>query len=158
MTDDLTKVHIDLPNHWAVGGESLWAASLGNNRYRVDNVPFYAYNVNYQDVVEAQVAAPDLKPSVLRVVERSGHQTLRVLFAEDVPEEHRVQRMASLAELHVEYERATSRLFALDVLPGANIEIVRSRLDEWERDGFLEYETCEARVPDSFDDAPEEAT
>lgn len=30
---DLTKLHIDLPNHWATGGESLWARSLGDDLY-----------------------------------------------------------------------------------------------------------------------------
>lgn len=29
--DELTKVYVDLPNHWAVGGESLWARPLGDD-------------------------------------------------------------------------------------------------------------------------------
>lgn len=30
MSDErLTKVHVDLPNHWAARGESLWARDLG---------------------------------------------------------------------------------------------------------------------------------
>jgi hypothetical protein len=50
--DELTQVHIDLPNHWAVGGEAMWARALGGNRYRIENVPFYAYGLNFYDVVE----------------------------------------------------------------------------------------------------------
>ena len=35
-----------------------------------------------------------------------------------------------------------------------NYETVCERLYEWERTDLLGYETCEARVPGSFDDAP----
>src|SRR3979490_1988833 len=105
MTDDLTKVHIDLPNHWATGGESIWARDLGEARYRVENVPFYAYNLNFYDVVEAPAPGPELKPSVLRVLERSGHQTIRVNFSDAVTEGDQIDRLNSLADLHVSYER-----------------------------------------------------
>ena len=105
----LTKVHVDLPNHWAAGGESFWAAELGGDRYRIENVPCYAYGLNYHDVVEAKAAAPDLKPSVLRVVERSGHRTIRILFGKDVAEEDRLVRLRSLDDLHVSFERCNRR-------------------------------------------------
>ncbi len=72
MSDEqLTKVHIDLPDHWATGGESLWARQLGDDRFR------------------------------------------------DVRE-------------------------------------VRARLDKLESAAVLSYETCEARMPGSFDDVPED--
>ena len=38
----LVKIHVDLPNHWATGGESMWATPLGFDLYRIENVPFYA--------------------------------------------------------------------------------------------------------------------
>ena len=159
MTDDEpTKLHIDLPNHWATGGESLWAEPLGGDRYRLDNVPFYAYDLNLGDVVEARAASPDLKPSVLRVLERSGHRTVRVFFAEAVSDEARLDYLRSLADLHVSFERATARYVALDLEPGADMDAVRARLDRAQAEGILEYETCEARVPGSFDGAPEDGS
>lgn len=45
MTDEsveLTKVHIDLPNHWWFKGESLWVKNLGNNEYEIRNIPYCA--------------------------------------------------------------------------------------------------------------------
>ena len=159
MTDEeLTKVHIDLPNHWGTGGESLWARAMGGDRYRIENIPFYAYDLNLGDIVEARAAAPDLKPEVARIVERSGHQTLRVFFAEAVADGARLTYLQSLADLQVSFERATGRYVALDLKPGVETERVRARLDRAQEDGILEYETCEARVPGSFDDAPGEAT
>ena len=154
MDDDHTKVHIDLPNHWGTGGEALWARSLGDNRYQIDNVPFYAYDLNYRDIVEAIPSAPDRKPSVIRVLERSGHRTLRIFFDESLTEEERVKRLHTLRDLHVTYERFGARYIALDLAPEADVSVVRDRLDAWTVEGIAEYETCEARVPGSFDDAP----
>lgn len=152
MTDNqLTKVHVDLPNHWATGGESLWARHLGEHRYRIENVPFYAYNLNFYDVVEAREGAPDLKPSVLRVVERSGHNTLRVIFDASLAEPEMFARLNSLAGQHVTFERCNERYFALDLEPHAAVDRVRQRLDDWESEGIAAYETCEARAPGSFD-------
>src|SRR5215207_3105299 len=119
MTDDLTKVHIDLPNHWATGGESMWARDLGGARYRIENVPFYAYNINFYDIVEARALGPALKPSVMRVLQRSGHQTLRVIFDDAVTREDQRGRLNSLADLHVSYERCNEHYVALDLEPEA---------------------------------------
>jgi hypothetical protein len=152
MTDEqLTKVHVDLPNHWATGGESLWARYLGADRFRIENVPFYAYGLNYHDVIEARASAPELKPSVLRVLERSGHRTMRVFFQEEIPEDDRITCLSALARLHVSYERCSARYFALDLEPDVDVQAVRAQLDELEAAAVLSYETCEARVPGSFD-------
>lgn len=153
-SDSLTKVHVDLPHHWATGGEAMWAIDLGDHRYRIENVPFYAYDLNLYDIVEARATRPDLKPSVLRVLERSGHSTLRVFCSEDTSEEECLARLRSLADLGVSFERFGARYFALDLEPETSVDAVRARLDDWEREGAIEYETCEARVAGSFDDAP----
>lgn len=155
LDESLTKVHVDLPHHWATGGEAFWATDLGDDRFRLENVPFYAYDLNFHDVVEAKAAAPDLKPSILRVVERSGHRTLRIFFAENVPEENRLERLRSLKDLNVSFERCNRRYFALDLEPEADAAIVEARLQQWTGEGVAEYETCEARAPGSFDDVPE---
>ena len=153
--DELTKVHVDLPNH-RVGGESMWARPLGDDRYRIENVPFYAYGLNYHDVVEARESSPELKPSVIRVLEWSGHRTLRVIFEEDVPEDDHGGYLDELAPLHVSFERCSERYYALDLEPEARVDQVRRQLDLWERDGVLAYETCEARVAGHVGEAPPE--
>ncbi len=70
--DDLTKIHVDLPNNEDVGGESLWAEELGNNLYRLRNVPFNAYGLNFHDVVYAKSESDELKPSILKVHQYSA--------------------------------------------------------------------------------------
>lgn len=78
--ESLTKVHIDLPNHWATGGESLWALPLGGDLYEIRNTPFHAYGLNWGNIVRAHSDNPKLKPEVREVVAESGNKTLRVFF------------------------------------------------------------------------------
>ena len=154
MSEPLTKIYIDLPNHFATGGESIWAAQVGANSYELRNVPFHAYDLNYLDVVEAIAVSPDRKPSVRRVVRRSGHRTLRVMFVETTAIADRVPLLESLKGLGASFEGATKSLFALDVEPAGDYRAVCERLGSWQSEGILDFETCEARIAGSFDDAP----
>jgi Domain of unknown function (DUF4265) len=156
MSETLTKVHIDLPNHFATGGEAMWAAQVGSDEYELRNVPFHAYDLNYLDVVEAVSRSPDLKPSVLRVIRRSGHRTLRVSFVAATPIPRRVPLLESLKGLGASFEGATKSLFAIDVEPDGDYQAVYDRLQVWQDEGLVDFETCEARVEGSFDDAPGE--
>lgn len=149
--DALVKIHIDLPNNEDVGGESLWAEDLGNNLYRVRNVPFNAYGINFYDIVYAEAQSEELKPSVMRVHESSGHKTLRVIFTDDSSEEERVARLKELNIFKAFHENADGLQFAIDVEPDGDYGAVCDKLYEWENNGILSYETCEARVKGRFD-------
>jgi uncharacterized protein DUF4265 len=151
----LTKVHIDLPNHWHLKGEAIWAQDLGDDLYEIRNVPFCAYGLNYLDVVRATADGPDLKPEIQEVVRRSGHRTLRIMFKEGLSEDAQARSLADLASLDTSYERFDDRYVCLDVHPTADYGVVRDHLDEMERASVLDYETCEERVAGSFDDKPE---
>jgi hypothetical protein len=159
MTQDeeLTKIVVDLPNHWATGGEGMWAKSLGNDLYEIRNIPFYAYGLNFSDVVRAVQPAPDKKPVVAELVRSSGHRTLRVSFSDSLPESDRPDLLHSLKELKAFYEGANKRFFAIDVEPEGDYGAVCDRLSDWEAQGLLEYETCEERVTGKFDDIPKGA-
>ncbi len=150
--DDLTKVHLDLPNHWWFKGESLWAKSLGGDLYEIQNVPFCAYGLNCGDVVRATSDAPDMKPEVREIVRRSGNGTLRVHF--NVNEEQQSPFLESIESTGAGVERANPTFVCINVPPGADYTKMRDFLEQQEASGVLEYETCEERVPGSFDDAP----
>lgn len=154
---NLTKIVVDLPGHWAgFGGESVWAEPLGEDRYRLENVLFYAYGLNYHDVVLAKSPTPDRKPEVISVVEASGHETLRVLFKGDPPEHEQTPYLDEIRSFGVDIERSSSIHLALDIPPSSDLSAVRDRLDEWTERGIVEYETCEVRVVGSFSSAPSE--
>jgi hypothetical protein len=156
MKDDekLVKVRVELPNHPRVGGESMWARPLGDDRYEVRNTPFFAYGLNFHDVVEAIEDPPGTKPLIRRVSQPGGHRTIRVMFTDEAPARQRGLLLESLNRFRAFYENADGTMFAVDVEPQGDYEAVLNQLDEWASAGLLEYETCEARLSGSFGCAP----
>ncbi len=154
--EEFEKVHIDLPNHWAIGGESLYATPLGNNLYRIENVPFFAYGLNYLDEVLATADSDELKPEIRKVVTPSGHRTYRVIFMKETKREKQVELLETIEKYEASYERADLINVAIDIKPTGDHIAVYDQLDEYEQAGFLSFETCEARIEGSFDDIPYE--
>jgi hypothetical protein len=70
--EELVKIHVVLPDNETIGGECLWAKQLGNDLYEIRNAPFFAYDLHFYDVVRAIAKRPELKPSIIEVVKRSG--------------------------------------------------------------------------------------
>jgi hypothetical protein len=151
-SDGLTKVYVDLPNHWWMKGESMWARPLANDHYEIRNVPFCAYGLNFGDVVLATASGPGLKPEIRSVARRSGNRTLRLNFDATVERARQIVVLNSLVARGVTVERANDRFVCLDVPPGADYQAVQALLADQEAEGMLEYETCEARIEGSFDD------
>ena len=154
--ENLVKIIIDLPNHWTTGGESMWACPLADDLYEIRNIPFYAYGLNFLDVVRAIEPSADRKPEITALVRSSGHRTLRVIFMDKGTEKEHFELLRQLNPMKAYFEGSTPGHFAIDVEPEADYDAVRDQLDSWESAGILDYETCEARSPDSFDADPEE--
>lgn len=155
-TDGLTKVSVALPGHWAgFEAESFWAKHLGGDLYRLENVPFYAYGLNYLDVVRAIAENPDTGPEVKEVVEQSGHRTMRVLFFNRLPEPEQTPHLDPLLQLGVTIERANNIMLALDIPPGIELNAIRAPLERLAAEGLIDYETCEVRLPGTFTSEPE---
>lgn len=159
MTEEsLVKIHVDLPHHWAVGGESMWAEELGSNRYQICNVPFHAYGLNFKDIVIAKPQSDDQIPEIIEVVERSGNETLRVYFDKAVPEEEQVKILDRVCSIGASYERADKVFVAIDINVRGKYGAVYDHLQRLEDDGKLNFETCEMRIQGSFDDIPPNKT
>ena len=81
------KVLFRVPN--TEGGcdvETLWAYDLGNDHYCLDNSPFYAYSVSWQDIVYAPHDEDEGFATFQRVVTKSGNRTVRIIFSPRVEE------------------------------------------------------------------------
>ena len=141
VQDEFAKVHVDLPNNPDTGGEAMWATPLGNDLYELRNSPFFAYGLNYGDVVRAVPRAPDQKPSVLEVVRRSGHRTVWVTFIDEASAQARSQRLAELHRWQAFHENANGKYFALDVEPEGSVNDVLGQLADWRDQGVLTYHT-----------------
>ena len=149
-----TELHIELPNHWAMDGESVWGLNIGGEVFEIKNVPCYAYDLNMGDRVLATVNPPDLIPRIQKVVARSGHRTLRALLNEDVDLGEWEKLVAGLCNYGAVHVRVSERFFAFDIGPGGDYDSLYLQLEELEEKGILQYETCEAREEGSFDDLP----
>lgn len=150
--DQLVKVYVDLRGHWAgVGGESLWAKPVGPARYQLENSPFYAYGLNYLDVVKAEAEEPGRKPRVLEVVERSGHATLRAMFLEEPGKADREAFVESMIGCGATLEWLDARYVAVDVGPEIDRSAVRSELELLAEKSMIDFETCETEGGTVFD-------
>ncbi len=141
--EELTKVHVDLPNNPHTGGEAMWAKALGDDLYELRNNPFFAYGLNFLDVVHAVSLAPDEKPSVLRVVRRSGHRTIWVTFTDDADGDDRARRLERLNHWRGFYEGRDETDYVVDVEPHGDFAAVLGQLARWRDEGILTYHTGE---------------
>jgi hypothetical protein len=109
--------------------ETLWATSLGNDEYKLDNSPFYAYSVSWQDVVYAPFDATEGIATFARVVRKSGHRTIRVIFNPPVQDGNESDLLLQgLVSLGCTYEGANRRYMSIDLPPGVQLEKVRQYL------------------------------
>lgn len=132
----------------------MWALPLGGDLYEIRNTPFYAYGINWGDIVRADNNDPTLKPEVREVVAPSGNKTLRVFLNKELGQAEQDAVLSSLQYLDISWERANDHYVAIDVHPESDYQAVCDKLMELEQDGTLAYETCEARGAGSFDDLP----
>jgi len=154
--EGLEKIHIDLPNHWAIGGESFWATPLGDDIFRLENVPFYAYGLNFHDLVRATSDTKENIPEIRELLELSGHETFRVYFEKNIERQKQEEILDSMKGLKISYERANEIYFSLDMQPEGNYQTVFDKLNELEQKKILGFETCGAKIEGSFDDLPKE--
>ncbi|MGI8544953.1 MAG: DUF4265 domain-containing protein [Aridibacter sp.] len=129
--EELEKVYVDLPNHWAVSGESMWAKTLGNDLYEIRNIPFYAYGLNFLDKVKVDSSDENHKPIVLEIVELSGFKTLRLAFDDDFDEVSQNKLFDELKQFNVEVERDTVSHVALSIEPESDYDAIYDKLSEF---------------------------
>jgi hypothetical protein len=113
-----------------VGYENIWAMPLGDGTYRLENPPFFVYDVSVDDVVSA-IPNEDGLPQFLTVVRRSGNRTLRARSKDLIGDstlrsniENHLEQIGCVVEEHRE------RLLAINVPPGVNLATVTSYLTE----------------------------
>lgn len=106
--------------------ETLWAQPLGEDKYRLDNSPFYAYSVSRNDIILAPYDEAEGFPTFERVVEKSGHRTVRIVFGENTFEDS--PHLQALKGLGCSFEGATKTYFAIDIPPEVSLEMVREYL------------------------------
>ena len=107
--------------------ETPWAIDLGGGMYRLDNIPFFAYGVSADDIVQAAPEADGVL-KFIQVVKPSGNRTLRIAFKDKVTKTEPL--LIRLTEMGVGWEGAFSKLIALSVRPEISVQKVVDLLNE----------------------------
>ncbi len=140
--EQLVKVAVNLfASDWHTHAlETMWAEPLGGDRYRLQNVPFYAYGLSFDDVVNAKEIGGQL--IVQNVAERGGHSTYRLFLAQDVKRNGSrfYESWRPLEEIGVTYEQANDHLLAIDVPVSTDIYRAYELLQHGEEAGVWDFE------------------
>ena len=105
--------------------ETLWAFSLGEDLYKIDNLPFFAYGVSWNDTVYAPYDHEEGRATFQRAVSKSGNRTVRIIFETPVGPENDSQKVLDeLVALGCTYEGANKLLIAVNVPRGIELSDV----------------------------------
>ncbi|MGD9773943.1 DUF4265 domain-containing protein [Diaphorobacter sp.] len=142
--DDTDEVDVECP----------WAKPLGGNRYQLQNYPFFAYGISFEDIFEAEPKyEDDPRPYVTRVVQKSGHRTLRIFMKESIQESAEARAVLDrLQAMGCGYEGDGAKFFVINVQPHCDFEAVRDYVDSCDIDWEYADPTYETLFPDGDED------
>ena len=107
--------------------ETPWAERVGDRRFRLDNLPWFAYGVSDDDVVEAEGTEDEGIFEFVRVAEASGNRLVRVIL-EDESQIDVV--LEPLLDMGCHYEGANRKFIAISIPPPVSLDAVTSSLAE----------------------------
>jgi hypothetical protein len=93
--------------------ESLWAEPLGANRYRLWNLPVFAYNLDMRAIVECREDPDGGLPVAVRVVEPGDCYVVRLYFGQTATETDIQKVLDLLSTRRALFEKHSVRLWAV---------------------------------------------
>lgn len=78
MRSKVSLIYTDLNGN--VSEELIWVKPIGNELYKIDNIPFFAPNLAYEDIISIEHEGDKLYFENL--IEMSGNSTVQVVFFE----------------------------------------------------------------------------
>jgi len=128
----------------SVDWEDVWAVDLGDGKYEVANVPFYAQGIGSGDIVSA--TSYECRLVFKDLIAENGHSTIHVI----VYDEALTPNLRSLlAELSCSTELSNlNTYFFIDVPPNVDYEAVRALLDRYASEDRLDYQESALRHSD----------
>lgn len=116
--------------------ETMWAIPTAGG-YQLDNIPFYAYDVAYGDIVSAEAEEENGLLFFVDLVHPSGNSCVRLWF-EDTDKVQSVRN--KLRGMGCDSELNGTRLVAVDVPRAVDYGSIRAYLVELETSGIVDYE------------------
>jgi hypothetical protein len=118
--------------------ETIVASCLGEDRFRLAGIPFFANQVAVHDIVSCQ-AGEDGRNWVWQLVEDGGHATIRVVVA-DISDMPGVRDECARRGCNSEVKHHLPGFVAIDVPPETNIEGLVGWLQGERERSRLDYE------------------
>jgi len=122
--------------------ETLWAEPLGAGRYRVWNLPVYAYNLDMRAVVECREIPGGGLPVVTRVVEPGDCFVIRLFFSEAATEQQIQGVLNILSSRKALFEKASLRHWAVGLRTMPDFDWVGPALEQFVKDGIVSLESA----------------
>jgi hypothetical protein len=142
------KVLFRVPNEdGSAEVETLWAYDLGSDKYKLDNLPYYAYGVSCDDVVLAPFDEDEQFPTFQKVVSKSGNRTIRIIF--DTPFESGNESEAlvnRLVTLGCDFEGANKKYIVINIPSSVELNAVAEQLN----DADVSWEYADPTYEDLF--------
>ncbi len=132
----ISLVYYDLEENIAI--ETVFASKEGDY-YRVKNVPFFAPNIAYNDLIEV-----DIEDNILyfeNLIEPSGHSTIQVTIYSD----ENLKKFTDIIEsLKCDWEGShLSNYLSIDIPRNIDYSNVKKELEDGFNDGIWDYkEAC----------------
>lgn len=135
---ELTKIIYYVPEGEEAEGESesLWAYSLGNQLYELQNIPFFAEHLSVEDIVRCKETDDDL-PVIEELVKRSGNRTLRVIFKDETPDNICIDIMKELRKHEIFSEKVSHKRFMFNIPPTSDYRWAQKFLSDKDDEGLL---------------------
>lgn len=114
---------------------------VSGDRYRIDNSPFYAFDISCGDIVNVREASGRLLFD--SVSERGGHSTYRVKLPSGKGHEDFLKYWPELSALGCSFEGSSvdeRRLYAIDLPPEVDVQAAYDVLRANEDAGVWEFE------------------
>ena len=134
--------------------EILWAVDLGEDNYKLDNLPYFAYGVSWHDVVYAPYDPDEEHASYKHVVSKSGNRTMRIIFDTSFKEAPESKALLDRrVQLGCDFENANGKLVVINIPPSVELSDAVEILDEADESVGWEYAdpTYEELFPDDHE-------
>lgn len=138
----MARVKVSFPISDGQGAvENMYAQPLGDNRYILDNTPFYVFDISFCDEFFADHVDDEIVFS--RVASRGGHSTYRIKIPEGKGHDYFLKHWGKLEQLGCTFEGSSvnrCRLYAVDIPPNVDVFKAYEVMEEYENQGVWEFE------------------
>lgn len=119
--------------------ETLWIEPLENNKYQIKNIPFFAPNIAYNDIITVEDDDGNLYFEEL--VKASEHSTIQIVIFD---EQETDKILKNIEQFGCSWEGMENQtILAVDVPPFVNYDILKKYLDKNLTENIFDYkEAC----------------